>query len=838
MPRFPVYQRQQGLGGGATASYASQGPAVAMGNAVADLGNTVSGIGDQLAEREEKIRNSQEDTWFSKARADTTLEMQRIETEMQQAATDGAEGFTDQMRGRYEEVRQKYLGSAPSDRAKAMYDQWSYSYTPSVVGNAAKFQAGSTLAKRDSDFASAMLSHSKTVLGDPSTYDAVRARAMDDLEGAKQWMTPEQEIKARNAVERELQLARAKAEIQRDPSAFLKDIGVSHETAIEDAQAGAVSLLREFEGFRSGTYWDVNAHRLGYGTDTITAADGSVRKVRQGDKVSRADAERDLARRVGEFENTAVGQVGVDAWAALPANARAALISVTYNYGSLPKSVVNAVKGGDVEAIASAVGGLSANKSRRQKEAAVIRGGAIPSSPNVAGDERFSSLDVDDVISLQEEAQNSYNAMQRDAKAALTSQMAQMKGAFQLGIATGDAGVTRQSILDSPLPDDDKAQLINSLNSKRGDAMLAEDAIRRIDMGASFDAYDSDDRKAVNLAYEQVTGGGSLYAEDSNAGAALGYMFSRSGIVPKAAVNEIRAGLLSDKPKEVAAAASYASQLVGIDRGGVEAAENSEALLKAATTFDHMRDTLGLTMEQAGQRMIDMHDPEKQRQRTALLETKAVKDRIKNIDAAEVRDIFDPGVIGFDPELGDNPMAEASMVADYKAMYEESIVEANGDEELAEEYAAQRFRRLYSPSGLTLSGSGVVTRLPPENTYPPAKDGTHTYIADQAREALAASGIETDSVFFQYYPGTEDDFKAGKPARYLVYYAKGGDLEMFQFPFFADPKKATTDYSANRARRDVNRDQEQNRQAIINGPDDGTGFDSLHFPGGVDAVRP
>ncbi len=32
----------------------------------------------------------------------------------------------------------------------------------------------------------------------------------------------------------------------------------------------ATGLLRNFEGFISKAQWDVNAHRVGYGSDTIT----------------------------------------------------------------------------------------------------------------------------------------------------------------------------------------------------------------------------------------------------------------------------------------------------------------------------------------------------------------------------------------------------------------------------------------------------------------------------------------------------------------------------------------------------------------------------------------
>lgn len=152
-----------------------------------------------------------------------------------------------------------------------------------------------------------------------------------------------------------------------------------------DHQSIAAQILRDEEGFRETPYWDVNAYRTGYGSDTITRADGSVVRVEKGQRVTREDAERDLARRIPEFENRAAGQVGLETWNRLPANVRGALLSVTYNYGSLPGSVVTAAGSGDIEAIAGSVERLSANKARRGREAAIIRGQGVP-----AGDASFS----------------------------------------------------------------------------------------------------------------------------------------------------------------------------------------------------------------------------------------------------------------------------------------------------------------------------------------------------------------------------------------------------------------------------------------------------------------
>lgn len=149
--------------------------------------------------------------------------------------------------------------------------------------------------------------------------------------------------------------------------------------AIEQATA----LLKNFEGFSSKAYWDVNAYRTGYGSDTITKADGTVVKVTKDTVITREDAERDLARRTQEFANRAKNQVSSASWDALPANAQAALTSYAYNYGSLTDDVrnaaINAAKTGDMTALANAVRNRQTNNNgvnakRRNQEADYILG--------------------------------------------------------------------------------------------------------------------------------------------------------------------------------------------------------------------------------------------------------------------------------------------------------------------------------------------------------------------------------------------------------------------------------------------------------------------------------
>lgn len=149
----------------------------------------------------------------------------------------------------------------------------------------------------------------------------------------------------------------------------------------------ALDLIRRFEGFRESPYWDVNALRTGYGSDSVTLADGSVVPVGPDTRVTRADAERDLSRRVQtEFIPRAVAAVGSDAWGRLNPSQQAALASITYNYGRLPGSVAEAVRSGDTAAAAAAIMALGThnggvNEDRRAEEAAIFAGEAgVPSS--------------------------------------------------------------------------------------------------------------------------------------------------------------------------------------------------------------------------------------------------------------------------------------------------------------------------------------------------------------------------------------------------------------------------------------------------------------------------
>ncbi|MBB4235039.1 phage tail length tape measure family protein [Rhizobium esperanzae] len=150
----------------------------------------------------------------------------------------------------------------------------------------------------------------------------------------------------------------------------------AHNSDINDAQldevgkSAAAKLIRSFEGFITNAKWDTNAFRVGFGSDTATRANGSVEKVTKDTVVTLDDAQRDLSRRIVEFQDGIQKAIGIDTWKSLSEAQQAALTSIAYNYGSLPDAVVKAIQdGGGPEKVAKAIAALSSNPGRRKQEA-------------------------------------------------------------------------------------------------------------------------------------------------------------------------------------------------------------------------------------------------------------------------------------------------------------------------------------------------------------------------------------------------------------------------------------------------------------------------------------
>lgn len=147
----------------------------------------------------------------------------------------------------------------------------------------------------------------------------------------------------------------------------------------EQGISSGFGLIKSKEGFRESAYWDVDHWRVGYGSDSITKADGTVVEVTEQTTTTRADADRDLERRYSIFQAGASRKIGTDTFNAFPEDTKQALTSIAYNYGSIPDRLIAAARSGDLNALAKAVEGLGndnsgINRQRRFEEASLIRG--------------------------------------------------------------------------------------------------------------------------------------------------------------------------------------------------------------------------------------------------------------------------------------------------------------------------------------------------------------------------------------------------------------------------------------------------------------------------------
>ncbi|QTG12358.1 tape measure protein [Agrobacterium tumefaciens] len=148
-----------------------------------------------------------------------------------------------------------------------------------------------------------------------------------------------------------------------------------------DGGSAAFNIIKQFEGYRSTPYWDENAYRAGYGSDTVTLSDGSIQKVTQGMTVPISDAVRDLTRRVDEFGKTARDQVGANRFDAFSPQQQGVLTSIAYNYGDLKSTgILDTIQQGTVEQIAEAIRSLAGhnggiNTNRRNQEATLFQSG-------------------------------------------------------------------------------------------------------------------------------------------------------------------------------------------------------------------------------------------------------------------------------------------------------------------------------------------------------------------------------------------------------------------------------------------------------------------------------
>jgi muramidase (phage lysozyme) len=359
--------------------------------------------------------------------------------------------------------------------------------------------------------------------------------------------------------------------------------------------------------------------------------------------------------------------------------------------------------------------------------------------------------------------------------------------AYRLRIANGDPSLTAQDInADTVIDDGDKATLINAFNEKNRDALETQANVAALSVGKLvIDPYSDKGRKANDNVWAAIFSSAPLEKVDS----LLLEQIRQTGAVPTQVGNLLRTNVASQKIDNTLGALNLGRRIATIQPGALGRMSGGAEFADDVTLYSHYVDDVGLTPEMAAQRIIDRKDPDKVRQRSALMDTKQMKDAIdRQATEGKVRGLYDKGLFSWAPNLGNSPRQAAAIVSDYKEILTESIFDAGGDVVAGARLAGDRLQRRYGTSEFAAEGANVVTYLPPEKTYPADATGSHAYIKEQLNADLAADGIKHGRVFLAADENTQDDYDTGTAPRYqLLYEDEKGVLRTYRKPFYAKP---------------------------------------------------
>jgi hypothetical protein len=357
-------------------------------------------------------------------------------------------------------------------------------------------------------------------------------------------------------------------------------------------------------------------------------------------------------------------------------------------------------------------------------------------------------------------------------------------------ITDAAAGVSplpsRSSITDDPALDEPRRNaLLKQYDSAAGDVAKLERAVIKFrDPNAgSFNPYDKDDRDNTDKIYKAL--GGDVPAMQA--------VVQRTGIVPKAAVIEMRGGLASADPQRVGASLQLAANLVGGDKPDMFAGiDGGKELSEAGLSFRHYVYDRGMTAQEATAKIMEERTPEYQQKTKARIKSEDVNAIVKKqLNDGDIRSAFDPSFLGLapNPQLAFNPETRQRAMGDYEEVFREKFA-ANGDVALSKKLALEDMKKTWGVS--SVSGSKTVMKYPPERSPVYAGiENASEHIAAQAVSAikdLNGADVDRSKIRLDEVKSTGQRYMTGQPPTYVLSYVdKNGHVQTIPKQFYADP---------------------------------------------------
>lgn len=238
--------------------------------------------------------------------------------------------------------------------------------------------------------------------------------------------------------------------------------------------------------------------------------------------------------------------------------------------------------------------------------------------------------------------------------------------------------------------------------------------------------FDKTHREGVDAYFKAMT------KATGDPAAAAAAVFDRTGLVPPAFATALRGALVSDDPARLGAAVRTASNIVSQNPNALAGVEGREQIEAAASEYQRLTGALGMSEQDAAQRIMQdartpkdrLKDETLQAFRKEYLTVEKLGSRLER----QVGGLFG-GLFGFGARMPEG--AQRSAVANiYSGLAEEGMRQFQ-DPERALAYADFKIKQQFGTQ------NGIVTRYPPDKAGLPALDGKgHTWINEQAVDVV------------------------------------------------------------------------------------------------------
>lgn len=413
------------------------------------------------------------------------------------------------------------------------------------------------------------------------------------------------------------------------------------------------------------------------------------------------------------------------------------------------------------------------------------------------------------------------NERTADAKAALRAEHESKFNQLLLDINDGKAGqadidAARGSGLLADYDELKKAQDLFDAKNKKDDDLVRFHMM--LSSGSKFNPYDDDAQKAADAGFEKAVKYDMEHGNQAGPFQIALRMWQRVGILPEKGGVMIRGALIGTDATQVAAAASVASNMLKQNPNAFAGVEGGEEIGLKAATYAHYVDDLGLTADEAAQRVALQNSPEFQ------AKVKANEPQ-RNAFVSEIRGDKNHAGVDIERELNDAILGKRGwgstltfhafdatrgkfnepQKAEARQTYIElatDYYDKTGDEVAARVYASRQMARFYGVEGTRL------IKYPATKAYPDIM-GNREYIFDQAKglvDQFSGRDIPKEDIFLQPTAtgSTAQAFRAGKAPPYEVHFiTRDNDQPVYHFipgkVFIADVEQARMD-AAKKAR--------------------------------------